>query len=684
MNTDNTKKNRINVLKDQLNEADYAYYVLDDPIMSDGARDTLKDELEKLEKQFPQFVTSDSPTQRVGGKALGKFEKIKHGVKKYSLDDVFSFDEVLEFDKRVKKFLKLSEDSDVEYSCELKIDGLNMSLIYKNGVLDKAVTRGDGVVGENVTHTVRTIKSIPLSLREKIDIEVGGEVYMPIKSFEELNQRQKKTGGQMFANPRNAAAGTVRQLDPKIASERDLNMFVYAVSSGIKMQTQQETLSMLKKLGLRVNPEYNLCKNIQETKKFFDKIANKKEKLPYNIDGIVIKINSVNYQKRLGMTAKHARWACAYKFVAEQAATIIEDIQIQVGRTGALTPVAHLQSVTIAGSIVSRATLHNEDEIKKKDVRIGDTVIIQKAGDIIPEVVEVLQKMRPVKTQPFIMPKKCPVCGSEVVRKSGEVATRCSNKKCFAKKREEIIHFVSKKGMDIVGMGDRIVESLIEQGFVKDAVDIYNLKKDDLMSLEGFAEKSAQNLIEAIEKSKQVELRKFLFALGIRFVGEKTADLLANKLSRICCDQNNTSHTITVQELAIIIQKMTADDVQNIEGIGEKVSTSIQEWFKRKENTDLLDKFQSAGFKLSIPKIDDKLKKLNGKTFVLTGTLNRMSRDEAKSKISELGGNVSGSVSRNTDFVVTGDSPGSKVKRAKELGVDVISEEEFVKIVESP
>ncbi|TRZ77969.1 NAD-dependent DNA ligase LigA [bacterium] len=679
MQTKEAKK-RIEVLKDQLKEADYAYYVLDNPMMSDGARDTLKDELEKFEKQFPQFVTDDSPTQRVGGKALGKFEKVKHSTKKYSLDDVFSFEEVLEFDKRVKKFLKLPEDSDVEYSCELKIDGLNMSLIYKNGILDKAVTRGDGVVGENVTHTVRTVKSIPLSLREKIDIEVGGEVYMPIKSFEELNQRQEKIGGQVFANPRNAAAGTVRQLDPKIASERDLNMFIYSVSSGIEMQTQQEILEILKKLGLRVNSEHVLCKNIYETRKFFDKIESKKEKLPYNIDGIVIKVNSVDYQKRLGMTAKHVRWACAYKFVAEQAATIVEDIQIQIGRTGVLTPVAHLQPVTVAGSVVSRATLHNEDEIKKKDVRIGDTVIIQKAGDIIPEVVEVLKKMRPEKTQPFSMPKACPVCGSEVVRKSGEVATRCSNKKCFAKKREEIIHFVSRKGMDIVGMGDRIVESLIEQGFIKDAVDIYDLKKGDLMFLEGFAEKSVQNLMEAIEKSKQVELRKFLFAIGIRFVGEKTAGLLSDELSKIYHKQNNTNK-ISVTEMAGVIGKMTEDDVLNIEGIGGKIGSSIKEWFQKEENQLSLKKFQDNGIILSIPKIDDKLKKLNGKTFVLTGTLSGMSREEAKERITGLGGNVSSSVSKKTDFVVAGENPGSKVRKAEGLGVRVIGESEFEKII---
>jgi len=680
MKTKEAKK-RINVLKDQLKEADHAYYVLDNPVMSDGARDTLKDELEKLEKQFPQFITSDSPTQRVGGKALGKFEKVKHGVKKYSLDDVFSFEEVLEFDKRVKKFLKLPEDSDVEYSCELKIDGLNMSLIYKNGILDKAVTRGDGVVGENVTHTVRTIKSIPLALREKVDIEVGGEVYMPVKSFEELNQRQEKLEGQMFANPRNAAAGTVRQLDPKVASERDLNMFVYSVSSGIDAETQQEILKILKKLGLRINSEYKLCSNIQETKNFFDKIAHQKEKLPYNIDGIVIKVNSVNYQKRLGTTAKHVRWACAYKFMAEQAATIVEDIQLQVGRTGVLTPVAHLQPVTVAGSVVSRATLHNEDEIKKKDVRVGDTVIIQKAGDIIPEVVEVLMKMRPEKTHPFVMPKICPVCGSKSVRVKGEAATRCSNKKCFAKKREEIIHFVSRKGMDIVGMGDRIVENLIERCLIKDIADIYDLKKGDLMLLEGFAEKATQNLMEAIEKSKKVELRKFLFALGIRFVGEKIADLLAKKISRICCNQSNISNTITVQELAIMIQKMSAEDVKDIEGIGEKVSVSIQEWFQKEENIDLLNKFQNREIRLSIPRNDDKLKKLNGKTFVLTGTLSGMSREEAKEKINALGGNVSNSVSKKTDFVVAGEKAGSKVGKAEGLGVRVIGESEFEKII---
>ncbi len=675
-------KIRINVLKNQLKEADYAYYVLDNPIMSDGARDALKDELEKIEEQFPRFVTADSPTQRVGGKALGKFEKVKHSAKKYSLDDVFSFEEVLEFDKRVKKFLKLPEKSDVEYSCELKIDGLNMSLIYENGIFEKAITRGDGVVGENVTHTVRTIKSVPLSLREKVNIEVGGEVYMPIKSFEELNKRQEKVSGQMFANPRNAAAGTVRQLNPKIASERDLNMFFYSINNGVKVQTQQSMLAELQKLGLRINSEYILCKNIHETKKFFDKIKKKREKLPYNIDGIVIKINSVDYQKRLGMTAKHVRWACAYKFAAEQATTVVEDIQLQVGRTGVLTPVAHLRPVTVAGSVVSRATLHNEDEIRRKDVRIGDTVIIQKAGDIIPEVVEVLRKMRPKKAQPFSMPKRCPICGSSAMREEGETATRCSNKECFAKRREEIIHFVSRKGMDINGAGERIVESLIEKGLIKDAAGIYDLKKGDLMLLEGFAEKSARNLMEAIKKSKQVELRKFLFALGIRFVGEKTASLLADELSKIYHKQDK-SDKMTIAKMIEIINQMTENDVRGIEGIGGKIGASISAWFQKEENQNTLKKFQNNGIVLSVPNIDDKMKKLNGKTFVLTGTLSKMSRDEAKEKIIALGGNVSNGVSKKTDFVIAGESPGSKVKKAEELGIKIINEEAFNGLVKS-
>jgi len=673
-------KKRIEAIKKQLNEADYAYYVLDNPIMSDAARDSLKDELEKLEQEFPEFITPDSPTQRVGGKALGKFEKVRHKFPKYSFNDVFSFEEVFEFDMRVKKFLGLPNDCDIEYICELKIDGLNMSLIYKKGILEKAVTRGDGFVGENVTHTVRTIKSIPLLLREKIDIEVGGEVYMPIKSFEELNNRQKKIGGQVFANPRNAAAGTIRQLDPGIAAERDLEFFMYTIYDGKETKTQNEMLELGKKLGFRRNPNYIVCKNIYDVKGFFDKIAKKREKLLYEIDGVVIKVNSIEYQKRLGRTAKDVRWACAYKFAAEQAVTIVEDIQAQVGRTGALTPVAHLRPVRVAGSTVSRATLHNEDEVRRKDVRIGDTVIIQKAGDVIPEVVEVLMKMRPKNSKPFKMPEKCPICGSKVFRNPGEAAHYCTNPSCFAQERERIIHFVSKKGMDISGMGDKIVEQLISEGIIRDAADIYNLTEGDLTLLERFAEKSAYNLIESIKKSRNAELRKFLYALGIRYIGSETANLL----SRFIADQLSVrarEKNITVKDFEDAVLNLSSEELQSINGVGEKAGESIYRWFREKQNQKLLAELEKAELNLIMPENSGKIKRLEGKVFVLTGSLKTMSREEAKSHITSLGGRVSSVVNKNTNYIAAGENPGSKLKKAKELGVKIIDEEEFLKMI---
>ncbi|MFH1175575.1 MAG: NAD-dependent DNA ligase LigA, partial [bacterium] len=601
-------KNRIEALKKQLKEADYAYFVLDKPIMSDSARDSLKDELEGLEKQFPEFITSDSPTQRVGGKAAGKFEKIRHKHPKYSFDDVFSFEEVLEFDKRVKRFLNLPEDESIEYNCELKIDGLNISLIYKNGVFDKAITRGDGLVGENVTHTVKTIKTIPLSLNEKIDIEVGGEVFMPIKSFEDLNRRQKEAGEQVFANPRNAAAGTVRQLDPKIANERDLDFFLYSIYDGFEIGTQNKMLEEGKKLGFKINPDCQICKNIYETKNFFDRIYKKRERLPFEIDGVVIKINSIEYQKRLGRTAKNARWACAYKFSAEQAATVVEDIQVQVGRTGALTPVAHLKPVKVAGSTISRATLHNEDEVLRKDVRVGDTVIIQKAGDVIPEIIEVLKKMRSEGAKLFKMPEKCPICGFPVKRKQGEAAHYCANPECFAQEKESLIHFVSKKGMDISGMGEKIVEKLLEDGLIRDASDIYDLEEGDLSAMERFAEKSAENLFKSIQKSKIVEARKFIFALGMRHIGEEMANILAKFLF-----QKIKKDIITVEDFFDAIKNFSEDDLKNIDGVGDKVAESASGWFKDKKNIQLIKKFGEKQISLFFPKINDKIKRLEGK-----------------------------------------------------------------------
>ncbi|MBU1131849.1 NAD-dependent DNA ligase LigA [Patescibacteria group bacterium] len=663
-------KKRLEKLKAEMRDVDYAYYVLDEPVMSDAARDSLKDEVEAIEKKIPDLITPDSPTQRIGGRALGKFKKVRHEIKKYSLDDVFSFDEVRDFDKRVRRFLNLTSTEKLEYTCELKIDGLNMSFHYKNGFFKRAVTRGDGVFGEDVTHTVKTIKSLPLKLREPIEAEFGGEVYMPTKSFENLNEQNKKLNKPLFANPRNAAAGTVRQLDPRVAAERDLDIFCWAIYNGKQIETQEEMLKTMKKLGLRVNKYFKKVENIEDAISLCESWRKKRSKLPYEIDGVAIKVNRIDWQRRLGRAAKYVRWACAYKFPAEQATTIVEDIKWQVGRTGALTPVAYLKPVRIAGSTVSHATLHNIDEVKRKDIRIGDTVILQKAGDIIPEVVQVLPRLRTGKEKKVEAPKKCPICNSPTVRKQGEVATYCLNKDCFAKEKERIIHFASKKGMNIDGLGEKIVEQLMNEGLVSSFSDIYELTRGDLESLERFAEKSADNLLKSIESSKTVYLSKFLFSLGIRYVGEETASLLA----RIYPAR-------TISDFIEKISKEKTTDISNIEGIGETVAESVHKYFRNKKNIELLKTLEKSGVALNRMESVKEKSPVSGKVFVLTGSLESMSRDEAKQIIKNLGAKVSGSVSSNTDFVVAGADPGSKYDNAKKLGVKIINEKEFLRLV---
>jgi len=652
-----------------MREIDYAYYVLDRPIVSDAARDTLKDELERLEKQYPEFVTPDSPTQRVGGRVLPQFKKIKHQVKKYSFDDVFSFEELHDFDKRVRKFLNLSAGQELSYACELKIDGLNMSFHYKKGIFERGVTRGDAVYGEDVSHTVRTIKSLPLKLNEPVDIEVGGEVYLPDKSFEKINAKLKKAGKEEFANPRNAAAGTVRQLDPKVAAERDLDVFIYSLIQGQKQQTQMKTLDYMKKLGFKVNENHVFCKNISEVIKFAEKVHKMREKLPYDIDGIVAKVDRIDWQEKLGRTAKLARWAIAYKFPAAEATTIVEKIEVQVGRTGALTPVAHLRPVKLAGSTVSRATLHNEDFINEKDIRIGDTVIVHKAGDVIPEVVQSLPKMRTGREKKFSMPKKCPICGSKVERRQGEAATYCANDKCFAREFESLVHFVSRKGFDIRGLGPKIIEQLMNEGLISSAADFFELTIGDLQPLERFAEKSSEKLVEAIQKSKKVPEHKFLFSLGIRFVGEEMAEELARSFPE--------------KEISNLIKKISSKKVkelEDIEGIGEKVAQSVYGFFHEQSEIRELLELKDRGVEL-IPPVKLKKSALTGKTIVLTGSMESMSRDQAKEKVKSLGGNVSGSVSKETDLVVAGAEPGSKFGKAKKLGVKIIDEKEFLKLL---
>lgn len=669
MNKPEAKK-RLEKLKDQLRETDYAYYVLDKPVMSDAARDALKNEVEQIEVQFPYLVTPDSPTQRLGGEVLKGFKKVKHEIKKYSLDDVFDFDSVREFDLRVKRMLKLPASEKIEYTCELKIDGLNMSFHYKKGIFDKAVTRGDGTFGEDVTAAAKTIRSLPLHLREDIDVEFGGEVYMPKKSFDRLNKKNEKLGKPLFANPRNAAAGTVRQLDPKVASERDLDVFCWSIYNGKEIKTQEEMLKTMQKLGLRIDENYKKVTGIEDAIKYCESWTDKRDKLPYEIDGVAIKVNSIDWQKKLGRAAKYVRWASAYKFPAEQTTTKVEDIQWQVGRTGALTPVAHLTPVLLAGSTVSRATLHNIDELERKDVRIGDTVIVHKAGDIIPEVINSLPKLRTGKEKKVNLPKECPICHSDVKRKEGQVALYCTNNKCFAKEREVLSHFVSKKGFNIDGFGVKIVEQLMTEGLITKFVDIFQLEIGDLEPLERFAEKSAENLIESIENSKRVPLSKLLFALGIRFVGEETAGLIAREFN-----------ARTIEDFIKKIQKSKLEDIIEIEGVGEKVAQSVFDYFQDEHNINQLLELEKNGVILQRVEGEQNKPGITGKNFVLTGSLGKFSRDEAKELLKIFGAKVSGSVSSKTDYVVAGDDPGSKYDKAKKLGVKIITENEFESLI---
>ena len=655
---------RINKLKQQLSEIDYAYYVMDKPLVGDAVRDSLKDELEKLEKKYPEFITYDSPTQRIGGKALGKFPKYKHKIPKYSFDDMFSFQEIQDFDLKTKKFLNISRVKDLEYTCEYKVDGLNISLIYKKGILDKAITRGDGVIGETVTHTVKTIKSVPLKLKQPIDIEVGGEIYIPKKSFSLLNEYQKKNKQEVFANPRNAAAGTIRQLDPKIVASRDLNIFVYTIYGNFSnIDTQYNMLEKLRALGFRVDTHFQKCISLKDVQRFYSNAEKLKSKSNYDYDGIVIKVNLLKYQKQLGRTAKHVRWAAAYKFPAEQSTSKVEDIQVQVGRTGALTPVAHLTPVNLAGSIVKRATLHNQDEIKRLDVRIGDTVILQKAGDIIPDIIKVLPKMRTGKEKEFSMPKQCPICKSKIIKKTHEVAVYCSNRNCYAQNIRKLSHFVSKSTFNIDGLGSKILTQLIREDLVRDGADIFKLTEEDIRPLERFADKSAEKLVESIKRSKGIQLHRLIYALGIRHVGEETAIILTNHFGRLKA-----------------IQEAKIEKLIKLEGIDTILAKSIIEYFQNNKNKQFIKKLLKSNIKiLNPPKLKTTFK---NKIFVLTGSLSSLSRDEVKNIIRKHSGQITSSVSKFVDYILVGDNPGLKYKKAESLKIKKLNEKQFLKMIQ--
>lgn len=698
-------KQRIEKLKEWLKKWNYEYFVLNRNDVSEAARDKIKKELHELEDRFPEFVTPDSPTQRVGSVLSGKFAKIKHLRPKQSLMDCFSNEELEAWEERN---LKLVPGEKLDYITEYKLDGLNLSVIYEKGKLHKAVTRGDGVYGEDVTHSVRTIPSVPLELREYKGkkpedfpvIEVSGEVFMGIKSFEELNKKE----GQIFANPRNAAAGTVRQLDPKVSADRKLDMYFYSIyfakNSVIEEpDSQKAVLKLLQDLGLRVNTNFTHHSSLASIEKAMSETEKKRDRLPYHIDGLVVKVNQRRHQNLLGSTAKAPRWAIAFKFPAEQSSSKVLDIEVQVGRTGALTPVAILEPTLVAGSTVSRATLHNEDEIERKDVRIGDTVVIQKAGDIIPEVVEVIKDLRSGKEKKFKMPKKCPVCGGDIDRPEGEVVSRCANKNCYAVHERQLNHFVSRKAFDIDGLGEKVIEQLIEHKLIEDAADLFSLQANDLMQLDLFKDKKTENLLEALEQSKIVSLPRFIYAMGIRHVGEESAELLAdhlelktktitlkkgqkkNQLSLFA--EESAEEKVDVAEIPDLqkeFKKLTAEELSSIEGFGEKVAQSVYDWIQDEKHQAYLDKFHRAGVKLLVPP-SNKSNKLKGLTFVITGTLPTLSRDQAKELIKRNGGRASSSVSKNTDYVLAGSEPGSKYDTAEKLGVKIIDEKKFLSML---
>ncbi|MBD3311416.1 MAG: NAD-dependent DNA ligase LigA [Candidatus Magasanikbacteria bacterium] len=666
-------KSKVKKLRDQIDDLRHRYHVLNDPQVTDKMYEGLMDELRKIEDEHPELITPESPTQRVAGEVLEKFEKVRHQVPQWSFNDAFDRDDLDNWQERILKILEKKlghRPGDIDYICEVKIDGLHIVLTYEDGKLKTAATRGDGKVGENVTQNIKTINSVPLKLKQSLDIIVEGEVWMSDKILKKINKKREKNNETPFANPRNAAAGTIRQLDPKIVAERNLKLSVYDISGGNIPETQAEELKQLKKMGFLTDDNWEICKTPDEIMNYHKNLEKKKNKLDFWVDGVVIKVNQKKYQDLLGFTGKAPRWAIALKFPAEQGTTKIIDIYVQVGRTGALTPVALMEPVKLAGTTVTHATLHNFDEVERLDVRVGDRVVVEKAGDIIPKVVKVLDKLRSGDEKKVKIPTKCPICGSKVKRKDisdkkqeKSAALFCTNKNCYAKELERISHFVSKKAFDIDGMGKKIVEQLVNEGLVKNAADIFNLTKGDLEPLERFAEKSADNLITAIEESKKITLPRFIFALGINHVGEETAQALAE-------------HFGTWKK----IENANKQKFEEVPDIGPRVAESLQSFLDDKQNKKLLSELFDLGVKIKKYQ-SNKNGKLNGKTFVLTGSLDSFTRSEAKAAIIDQGGHVSSSVSRTTDYVLVGGSPGSKYDKAKDLGIKIINENQFKKIL---
>lgn len=669
---ENEAKTRIELLRKKIWNLNYKYFILDQSEVDESVRDSLKMELIELENQYPKFVTPDSPTQRVGAPLSGRFEKVKHKTPKKSLSDVFSEEGIQEWYQRISKLTS----EKIEFITELKIDGLNITVQYEKGIYTRAITRGDGAFGEDVSHSVKTIQSIPLKLNEEVDVEVSGEVFMPKKSFQKLNEQ-----GFDLKNPRNAAAGSVRQLDPQITADRNLDMFFYHIDQNSlqnKVKSQQLALLTLKTLGLQVCPYFKKHESIESVIKFCHDWKEKRDSLPYEIDGIVIKVNDFAMQEQMGFTSKSPRYAVAYKFPASKVSTQILDVIFQVGRLGTITPVAVMKPTLVAGSTVSRATLHNEDEINKKDIRIFDTVIIQKAGDVIPEVVEVIKDLRTGIEKKIQFPKKCPVCGHAILRQEGESAYRCTNKSCYAQEREKMIHFTSKKGFDIDSLGEKVMTLLIDAGLVQSPVDIFYLKKDDLLTLDFFKAKKADNLLQAIEKAKKITLDRFLFALGIRYLGEQASFDLAKSAVQASQSKGNFDLSTFLK----VITGFTLEEIKNIDGIGDKSGEMIFNWFGDEKNQKLLLDLHHAGIRLNIENFKSE-GSLNNKSFVLTGSLSTITRDQAKNLIKKHGGKINSTVTKDTNYIIAGESPGSKLKKAQELEISIISEEQFLKMLKS-
>ncbi|HEX6594097.1 MAG TPA: NAD-dependent DNA ligase LigA [Bacillota bacterium] len=654
-------------LRELLTQYEYEYYVLDNPTVPDAEYDAKLQQLRKLEKTFPELITPNSPTQRVGGKPLDAFEKVQHRVPMLSLGNAFNEADLRDFDQRIKNMI----DEPVHYVCELKIDGLAVSLTYENGQFVRAATRGDGTTGEDITSNMRTIRSIPLTITETETLEVRGEAFMPQQSFLALNEERKKNGEALFANPRNAAAGSLRQLDPRIAASRNLDVFIYGVGEWEveEVTSHSERLQFLQSLGFKINPKWKICHTIDDVIDFVNDWTDNRPDLSYEIDGIVVKVDDLHQQDRLGFTARNPRWAIAYKFPAEEVMTTLKDIELSVGRTGVITPTAILEPVQVAGTTVQRASLHNEDLIKEKDIRIGDQVVIKKAGDIIPEVVRVVFEQRTGHEQEFYMPKECPACESELVRLNDEVALRCMNPNCPAQIQEGLIHFVSRLAMNIEGLGEKVIAQLFREGLIETIADVYRLEREQLLQLERMGDKSVSNLLQAIEASKENSMEKLLFGLGIRFIGEKAAKILAQAFG-------------TMDNL----QRATYEELVQIDEIGKKMADSVVQYFSEEHVQELIHDLKQLGVNMEYkgPRPEEQPIEtvFSNKTVVLTGKLEDFTRKEAKEQIELLGGTVTGSVSKKTDLVIAGEATGSKYDRAQQLGITIWNEKQLKKALD--